>query len=97
MGLIEFRKNCEKRDHIPLSPDLPIRPKQDLFRFVINGDDYMLNDWYYNYFYLVLNVKKADGTAYDANDVIAVANDTCSLVRKLLVKSNGKEIYEADD
>ena len=57
----------------------------------------MLNDWYYSYFYIIIRVNKTDGTAYTANDVIAIASDTCSLVQKLLIKSNGKEVYEADD
>ena len=32
-----------------------------------------------------------------ANDIIAIASDICSLLQRILIKSNGKEIYEADD
>ena len=44
-----------------------------------------------------MSVKKADGTDYAAIDVVAITSDASSLIRKLQVNSNGKEIYDSDD
>ena len=97
MSLIDFRRRCEKIDHIVLNPNLPIRTGQKVFDHSIFGDDYMINDWYYSYYYFMLNVKKADGSDYAAGDLVAIASDSASLIRKIQVKSNGKEIYDTDD
>ena len=97
MSLIEFRRRCEKIDHKVSNPYLPIRAGQKIFTHSISGDDYMLNDWYYGYYYFVLGVKKPDGSNYAVADKLAIASDSSSLIRKLEIKSNGKDLYDSDD
>ena len=58
MSLIDYGQNYEKQDHITLNPNLPIKAGQKKFNFIINGDDYMLNDWYHSYFYFIIHVNK---------------------------------------
>ena len=96
-NLIEFRKRCEKIDHIVSNPNLPIRNNVKTHTHTISGDDYMLNDWYYSYYYFVFSkVKKADGSDYADADKLAIASDSSSLIQKLEVKSNGKILYDSD-
>ena len=56
MSLIDFRRRCEKVDHIVLNPNLPIRTGQKVFDHSISGDDYMINDWYYSNYYFILSI-----------------------------------------
>ena len=64
----------------------------------ISGDDYMLNDWYFGYYYFVFSkVTKTDGSNYADANKIAIASDSCSLIQKIEVKSNGKILYDSDD
>ena len=53
----------------------------------------MLNHWYYAYFYGILNVTKADGTAFWADDVIALTSDASAMPQKLTIKSNGRDFF----
>ena len=53
----------------------------------------MLNHWYYAYFYVILNVTKADGTAFWAGDVIALTSDASAMPQKLTIKSNGRDFF----
>ena len=96
MSLINFRKNCKKRDHVLLAPPLPIRNGQKEFDFGINADDYILNHWYCAYFYVILNVTKADGTAYGAGDVIALTSDASAMPQKLTIKPNGRDFFNVN-
>ena len=96
MSLVEFRRRCEKIDHSVSNRNLPIRGNK-VHTHSVSGDDYMLNDWYYSYYYFVLGVKKADGSDYAAADKLAIASDSASLIRKLEVKSNGKNLYDSYD
>ena len=89
--------DATKIDHIVLSPNLPIRTGQNVFEHSISGDDYLINDWYYSYYCFVLSGKKADGSDCAAGDLVAIASDSASLIRKIQVNSNGKEIYDSDD
>ena len=90
-------RRCKRVDHVVLNSNLPIRANQKVYQCCITGNDYIINDCYYSYLYFVLRVTKSDGSPCGANDVIAIASDTSSLIRKLQVKSNGKELYDSDD
>ena len=98
MSLIDFRRRCEKIDHIVSNPNLPIRDNVRSHTHSITGDDFMLNDWYFGYYYGVYEkVKKNDGSDYADGDKIAIASDSASLVQKIELKSNGKILYDSDD
>ena len=98
MSLIDFRRRCEKIDHIVMNPNLPLRDNVKTHTHSITGDDFMLNDWCFAYYYVVFSkVTKTDGSDYADANKIAIANDSSSLVQKLEVKSNGKIIYDSDD
>ena len=98
MSLIDFRRRCDKIDHIVSNPNLPIRGTVRSHTHSITGDDFMLNDWYFGYYYFVFSkVTKIDGSDYGDADKIAIASDSSALVQKLEVKSNGKILYDSDD
>ena len=98
MSLIDFRRRCEKFDHIVSNPNLPIRDTVRSHTQSISGDDFMLNDWYFAYYYFVFSkVTKNDGSDYADANKIAIASDSSALVQKIEVKSNGKILYDSDD
>ena len=98
MSLIDFRRRCETIDHIVSNPNLPIRANVRTHTHSITGDDFMLNDWYYAYYYFIFDkAKKSDSSDYADADKLAIASDSSSLIQKLEVKSNGKVLYDSDD
>ena len=68
------------------------------YKFTIY-DRSSIYDWYNAYFEVQFKLQKLAGTAYihNANDRITVINGSHSLINHMMIKSNGKIVYDTNN
>ena len=102
-----FRSNkyCERYEMTPIQLDTAlisalgntIKQQKNGYNFTIN-DRSSYFDWFNGYFEVSFKVNKlADGTAYVDADQIALINNAASIINQILVKQNGKNIYDCNN
>ena len=81
-----------------LLPDNGQHQEKNGYKFTIN-DRSSIYDWYNAYFEVQFKLQKLAGTAYihNANDRITVINGAHSLINQMMIKSDGKIVYDTNN
>ena len=103
--MFRSKKYCERYEMTPIQLDTPlisvlgnnVKQQKSGYHFTIN-DRSSYFDWFNGYFEVDFKVTKlADGATYVEANQIALINNAASLIDQLLIKQNGKIIYDCNN
>lgn len=103
--MFRTKRYCERYEQTPIQLDTAlisvlgnnVKQQKNGYHFTIN-DRSSYFDWFNSYLEVSFKVTKlADGANYAEGDQIALINNAASLIDQLVVKQNGKIVYDCND
>lgn len=100
--MFRSKQYCERYEKTPIRLDTPLitivnnnaSQQKNGYSFTID-DRSSYYDWFNGYFEVNFKINKlANGANYDDADQIAVINNAASLIDQLVIKQNGKNVYD---
>ena len=103
--MFRTKQYCERYEQTPIQLDTAlisvlgnnVKQQKNGYHFTIN-DRSSYFDWFDGYLEVSFKVNKlADGANYAEGDQVALINNAASLIDQLVVKQNGKIVYDCND